>query len=120
MEKLVKKIVVYIVKKNNVISMEIVRAFQNITEINVLRNAQVVLKMDVMIILEIAMIIIALINFMTRENAIILVGKNVEGRGSAIYLRGNVLIAKEINGVIIVKKIARLDAIRMEELIAVL
>jgi hypothetical protein len=100
--------------------MEIVRVFQNITEINVLRNAQVVLKMDVMIILEIAMIIIALINFMTRENAIILVGKNVEGRGSAIYLRGNALNAKGINGVIIVKKNVRMDVILMKELIVVM
>jgi hypothetical protein len=38
----------------------------------------------------------------------------------AIYLRGNALNAKGINGVIIAKKIARKDVILMKELIVVM
>ena len=44
----------------------------------------------------------------------------VAGMEDAIYLRGNALNAKGINGVIIVKKNVRMDVILMKELIVVM
>jgi hypothetical protein len=70
--------------------------------------------------MEIVLIIIVKINFMTLENVMNLAGKIVGTKENAIYSQGNVLHAKEIIGVKIVKKNVQMDVNLMEELIVVL
>ena len=89
-------------------------------ENNALLNAKGVLITDVMIIMEIVLIIIVQINFMTLENVMNLAGKIVGTKENAIYSQENVLHAKEIIGVKIVKKNVQMDVNLMEELIVVL